>query len=123
MSESSNSLVPVKDVSVAATGPAEMQQSQSALVLWARHKLDELHADRNELQAAYDNAIKHKWAASAIKRQILKLDKRVEFYAKVFDALDHGYMIVPNFPVTAFAIRMNKKQSLKMWTTNYYTSH
>src|SRR5207245_2577264 len=68
-------------------------------------------------------AVKQKWANGALKRQSEKAKKRLTFYEKVLAALSAGYIIVPNFPVTAFAIRTDKNKPLKMLTTERYQSN
>jgi hypothetical protein len=49
--------------------------------------------------------------------------KRLDFYERMLTALEHGYQIVPSFPITAFAIRTDRKKPLHMWTTSYSKSH
>lgn len=102
------------DISATATAPDEMAQAQSALIAWCRNKVSTLKEEHKELAAAHAQAVKNKWAAAPLGRQVERCKKRVEFYKRMEQALVHGYVIVPNFPVTAFAIRTGKDKPLKM---------
>lgn len=115
--------IPPANIEVTAESPDEMEMAQKSLIEWARNKVTEQQQDRDELVAAYDYAVKQKWANGALKRQSEKAVKRVTFYEKVLQALEAGYVIVPNFPVTAFAIRTDKTKPLKMLTTRWADSH
>lgn len=108
------------DVQLTATEPDEIASAQQALIAWAKQKIDSLQAERIELEDAYNHAVSQKWAAGTLKRHAALAAKRVEFYEKMKSALEHGYVIIPNFPVTVFAIRTNrdcpnKKTSTYRW--------
>lgn len=113
-------IVPVENgnLCLTASEPGDMATCQQEMILWVTRKITEIQADAAELWAAYEHAKARKWKHTAIYRQALKEKKRVEFYEKMKSALEHGYVIVPNFPVTAFAIRTEKSQPLKMVTYN-----
>ena len=53
----------------------------------------------------------------------LKGVRDTHFYKRMLIALEKGYQIVPSFPVTAFAIRTDRKKPLKMWTTDWRRRH
>lgn len=105
------------DVQLTATEPDEIAAAQTSLIAWATQKIASLQAEHKDLSDAYDNAVEHKWAASPLKRQVDKTQKRIEFYEKMKVALEHGYVIIPNFPVTVFAIRTTKEKPLKLMTS------
>lgn len=91
-----------------ANNPAEMEQSQKRLILWAAKKMQaekELLADAQENHAM---AVKSKWRAEPWKRRIKLSEQRIEYYRKIKMALEAGYYIVPPFPVDVFAIRTGK---------------
>lgn len=119
----SSAAVPAQNVSVSAMNPDEMARSQHALVAWAYAKVAELKAELKDVTDARDTAVRRKWAAGALNRQITKAQKRLDFYSKLLTALEHGYTIVPNFPVTAFAIRTNRERPARLWTTSYREKH
>ena len=112
-----------ENISVSAVSADEMGKCQNALVMWAKAKLSELHVELHELTEARDSAIKNKWGSGTLSRQVVKAEKRIVFYDKLLSALDHGYTIVPNFPVTAFAIRTDRKNPAALYTTSYNQSH
>lgn len=103
-------VVPKEDGNVAVTAfePNDMPRAQEALKAWARNKVITLDSDVSELQSAYDHAKAQKWKTSVFQRHLAIAKKRAEFYRKIMCALEAGYVIVPNFPVQAFAIRTDK---------------
>lgn len=117
------SSVPTPDIQVTAENNDEMAQCQSAIITWTKAKLHEMEFQHAELEGAYKHAVKSKWKSDVLKRHVGIALKRVEFYSKMLVALEHGYQIVPNFPVTAFAIRTDKKKPLKMVTTSWNSTH
>lgn len=114
---------PVADVSVTATRPDEMAQAQTALIHWAEAKVAEMAAEHDEAKATLETAVKCKWRTEPLRRLHAKAEKRLTFYEKILAALRAGYTIVPNFPVTAFAIRTDRTRPLRMLTTSHYTKH
>lgn len=92
-----------------ATTPAAVDAAQAKARDVFRLKM---HATRVELAEARENlkrAERSKWATEPFKRAIKKLEAQATFYEKVSEALDHGYHIVPNFFLDAFAIRTDAK--------------
>lgn len=111
------------NVEVTASTPDEMAIANTALVQWAENKLTATRDNAKELRAAYEVAVKRKWASGTLKRHADMEDKRVIFYDKILGALRLGFMIVPNFPVTAFAIRTDRNKPLKMLTFSQYVKY
>lgn len=103
------------DVQLTATEPDEIASAQQALILWAKQKIESLKAEQKELQDACDHAVSQKWASATLKRHAALAAKRIEFYEKMKSALEHGYVIIPNFPVTVFAIRTEKEKPTKVF--------
>lgn len=91
-----------------------MAQSQSALIDWCRAKIQSVRAEANELRAAYAEAKKNKWKTAVLERHYKLADKRTAFYGKMLHALEAGYIIVPPFPVTCFAVRTDRKKPLAL---------
>lgn len=110
-------------VEFTAENADEMARCQNGLIAWARDKVKATEAEASELKSAYEKATLMKWAAGTLKRHSEIAAKRVQFYSKILSALEHGYQIVPSFPITAFAIRTDRKKPLKMVSTAYYTPH
>jgi hypothetical protein len=107
---------------VTATTPDAMTQSQSGMIAWFKRKVVECYSELDETTEAYEHAVKQKWSSSALKRMADKASKRLTFYRKVLAALEHGFVMIPNFPVTAFAIRTDKKNPLKMMSTRSWNN-
>lgn len=116
--------VPVaKDIELTATLPREMEMAQVQLIEWCKNKITELKADLADLEGAYNHAKKHAWKYSTYKTHALKCAKRITYYEKVLGALEAGYCIVPNFPVTVFAIRTKRKKPEPGYTNRDWKSH
>jgi hypothetical protein len=111
------------DVQLTATEPDEIASAQQALIAWTKQKIDSLQAERIELEDAYNHAVAQKWASGTLKRHATLATKRIEFYEKMKSALENGYVIIPNFPVTVFAIRTTKEKPLKMMASSWHASH
>lgn len=110
------------DLMLTAVGPGDMSQCQSALILWTEKKVAALKADQYELLAEVEVAKRRKWKWTIYQAHADKLGKRIVFYEKMRAALVEGYCIVPNFPVSLFAIRTDRKNPLKMWTNKSWNS-
>lgn len=106
-----------------ATQPGEIRQSQEALIDWCERKVAQLRFDHDELKASYEHAVKHKWKASTLKRHMELAGKRRDYYAKLQAALEAGYCIVPNFPVSVFAIRTERTKPLALITFDRWSQH
>lgn len=106
------------DIEVIAETPQEMQDSNSALIAWCEQKIKALRVDHIELDASYKAAVEHKWKSSTLKRHAELAKKRVEFYRKLKTALEHGFYIVPTFPVRIFAVRTTKEKPLALVSTS-----
>lgn len=111
------------NIELTATQPDEIAQAQISLIDWAKHKIAELTEEAKELEEAFNRAVTVKWKSEPMKRLWQKALKRVEFYKKMLSALEHGYVIIPNFPVTVFAIRTEKTTPLKMLSTYWRSTH
>lgn len=106
------------NIEVQAQTPDEMKQANRALIAWCEQKMTTIRIDYIELDAAYKSALEKKWKSSVLKRHAEMAKKRIEFYRKIKTALEHGFYIVPNFPVTAFAIRTDRKSPMKLASTS-----
>lgn len=115
----SASIVPVEggNIEISASTPSEMVQGHNAMIAWAQRKLLVMRGEAAELQAAFEHARERKWKSDTLKRHAELALKRVTFYEKFLSALEAGYCVVPNFPVTLFGIRTDKPQPKRMWAT------
>lgn len=98
-----------KEIFVLARNPTEMREANAALVVWVNERLRGIEEERSEMQSAYDQAVKAKWRSQPLRRQVLRVEKRLAYYGKIRAALEAGYSIIPNFPVDIFAIRTTRR--------------
>lgn len=115
--------LPAANIEVTAENMDEMADCQSALIQWCKEKVLTAKHEAKELQEAYEHAVKAKWKSGTLKRHAELAIKRLDYYSRILEALEHGYQIVPSFPITAFAIRTEKKNPLKLWTTSSWQKH
>lgn len=116
-------VAPEADVVVSATTPDEMQQTQIALIAWAVAKVAEARIERDEMGQTVERAMRSKWKVTPLRKALTRAQKRLDFYEKVLGALEHGYCIVPNFPITAFAVRTDRTKPLRFYTTRWDNEH
>lgn len=110
------------EIEVTAQNPDEFAAANGALLQWCIHKIELMKQEAASLTNAYKEAVAKKWKHSTLKQHAALAEKRVTFYEKIKGALKHGYVIVPNFPVTLFAIRTDKKKPLKLIDNSRYSN-
>lgn len=114
---------PSENIEVTAETVDEMEVCQSAMIAWCQSKIAAMRSERDELKETHDRLVKHKWKSDKVKRLWHVATHRTDFYERLLTALQHGYQIVPSFPVTAFAIRTDKSRPLRMYTNSWLDSH
>lgn len=120
----STALVPVtKDIAVSAETPEEMIPAQHQLIDWCKNKILEMQAEAKEVYETFLHAQKQKWKTSSLRRMANVAARRVQFYSKMLTALEHGYIVVPNFHVIVFAIRTKANGPRPDEETSSYTGH
>lgn len=103
-----------ENLQVSAFTPDEMLHANEALIIWCNQKIASVEAEQKELQEAYEHAKLRKWKTGTLHRHAGLALKRVEYFKKMKSALEHGYYIVPNFPISMFAIRTKREEPLKL---------
>jgi hypothetical protein len=93
-----------------AMNPAEMREAQTKLAEWFRAKLEIVRADEKEMCECLETAAKAGWKLGPFERQANNALARVQYYEKCLAAVEAGYAIVPNFPVSVIAIRTTRKR-------------
>lgn len=96
------------DFTVIARSPKEMETAQRSLILWAARKIQMVKNEIAEAQTQFNLHKQNKWNVDGWRSQILKQERRAEFYRKIKMALEAGYYIVPPFPIDIFAIRTKR---------------
>lgn len=105
------------NLEVQAQTPDEMKEANVALITWCDQKIRSLRVDFIELEATWKAAKERKWKFTVLKRHAAICKKRIIFYGKLRTALKSGWYIVPNFPVSVFAIRTDKTKPLALLST------
>lgn len=108
---------------VIAQTPDEMKSANQALTEWCNHKITLLKEDHKELNDCYLVAKQNRWRWKPLKKHAEMALKRIEYYRKIQAALKAGFYIVPNFPVSLFAIRTNVDQPLRLVSTSWNNGH
>lgn len=98
-------LIPADKV-VIMTSPDQAENAQKAVRAWCDLRLNEVEAELKDIQENLDIAKKNKWRTVNLKRLHTTASRRVDYYVKVARALEMGYVLVPNFPVDVFAVRV-----------------
>ena len=96
------------DFTVIAQSPKEMETAQRSLILWAARKIQMVKTEIDEARTQFNLHKQNKWNVEGWRTQILKQERRAEFYRKIKMALEAGYYIVPPFPIDIFAIRIKR---------------
>lgn len=107
-----------EECQVTAFTPVEMVNANATLIAWFEKKVVAQDAEAAELEQAAAHAIERKWKSATLKKHASLSRKRVQFFGKILAALKAGYYIVPNFPITAFAIRTKEGAELKSFKTH-----
>lgn len=98
-------LQPSTGYQLVATDDAQLRTAHAQMIGWARVQVASVEAEKLAEEEALAVAKERKWSTAAFSRRIATMDKRIIFYRKIEAALLAGYVIVPNFEMTVFAIR------------------
>lgn len=91
----------------------QMQAAQVQLVAWFTRKLTEAQQQRNEASDAKTSALAGGFNTAPFHRMWERASKMCEFYEKAVDAVQAGYVIMPDLPVDVFAVRTKRRIPLK----------
>jgi hypothetical protein len=87
------------------------------MVAWSVGMQLRCDEERGQEEEALRIATERKWATAAYKRRISLLQRRRAFYEKIQQALEAGYVIVPNFEMNVFAIRTDASKPKQTTST------
>lgn len=110
------------DFTVIANSPKEMETAQRSLILWAARKIQMVKNEIDDAKTQFRLHQEKKWSTEGWRSQILKQERRAEFYRKIKMALEAGYYIVPPFPIDVFAIRTTRSGP-KPFTSTHSDNH
>ena len=109
------------DLTVLALTPAQMRPAQEGLIAWAQEKLRALNAEADEQDRAMEDAARFPFSNQRAQwaRELNKTTKTIAYYDKIRQALEAGYIIVPDFPVDVFAVRTKTETPTGSYTASY----
>lgn len=97
---------PVQDLQLVALTAGELQPTQQALGAWCEAKCKSLDVELADLHEHMLIASSNGWKLRGLQAAISRTEKRVTYYNKMKQAVEAGFLIVPNFPVTVLAVRV-----------------
>ena len=92
-----------------ATHPSEMEAAQRQLVAWAARRLSEELQQSREITQNYNLAVKNKWRTVTLRKAMELGKTRVTAFKKIKLAVEQGFVIIPDFPLTLIAVRTSKQ--------------
>ena len=99
----------MENTTLVALSPADMPSAQASIVEFCDKKMMELQAIVDDLRQNLAIAKRNRWGSrKSLESTINREQKRVIYYSKMKAAVTEGYLIVPNFPVNAFAVRVSE---------------
>jgi hypothetical protein len=98
-----------QDETFVALTPAELPAAQHGLIEWCERKVKALEAEAKDLDEHRIIAKSNGWKLSTIERNLALARRRVLYYGKMKQALEAGYLLVPNMPVDVFAVRVSRE--------------
>lgn len=99
-----------ENLSLVALTPAELPAAQSAIIEWCDRKIESLTAAVNDLDKNIEIAKRNLWRCQGLQNAVNRDRRRIQFYEKIGAALQAGYLIIPNFPIDAFAVRVQRQK-------------
>lgn len=109
-----------EELTLVALTPADMVPAQAELSAWCVRKLAAVTTELADLETNLELATQHGWKHASVEASLNRAAKRVTYYEKMKAAIDAGYLIVPNFPIDVFAVRVaRRKQPEKVYDNNW----
>lgn len=102
-------LVGARPHEVIALNQPQLVAAHAQMLAWVETARTQTFTELDEERTNLATATERKWATEPFKKRVARLTKRVEFFDKIEAALREGYVLVPNFPMTVFAIRTDAR--------------
>lgn len=99
---------PLVDLTLVALTPADMATAQADLLTWCDAKVVAVRQELADLETNLELATEHGWKRESVVASLKRCEKRVLYYQKMKAAVEAGYLIVPNFPIDVFAVRVKR---------------
>jgi len=96
------------DLTLVALTPADMVPAQRELVAWCERKVAAVKAELADLETNLELATEHGWKHASVAAAVTRTQRRIYYYEKMKTAVEAGYLIVPNFPINVFAVRVKR---------------
>lgn len=112
----------VPETHLTATSPLEMQAAQTDLKAWLEGRLTVLERDILEANAALNEARRNGWATGALTSARNRAIDDETFYNKILAAVEAGHTIIPDFPISIFAVRRHEPDTRRHVTFNGMTN-
>lgn len=111
-------LATVPETHLTAVGPEEMKAAQGDMKAWLEQKLLVLERDIIEANAALNEARRNGWATTALTSARNRAVDDETFYNKILIAVEAGYTVIPDFPISVFAVRRDAPDETRSntWT-------
>lgn len=93
-----------------ALTPADMGPAQTDLRAWCDRKVAAVRAELADLEANLELAVATGLKLRGVQTAITRTVQRILYYEKLHAAVEAGYVIVPNFPVQLFAVRVQREK-------------
>lgn len=93
-----------------AQNSEEMAKAQSGLSAWLTRKIKEVRKELSEVRQSLKVAKERKWSSAPFQRQKNRIEGQSKYYCKLLAAVNAGYVLVPEFPVDIFAVRVNRSR-------------
>lgn len=98
-------------LSLVALSPSDLPATQAALGSWCEGRIAHLRGVVADLTKNLEIAARNRWGSrQSLKQTITRETQRIHYYEKIKAAVEAGYLIIPNFPVDAFAVRVNPEK-------------
>lgn len=105
------------DLVVIASNAIELAEGQKATIEVMRQKESVALSELANAQELLAQAKKSKFSPKAANTLIGQCERRVLYLQKIREALEEGFVIVPNFPAKTIAIRVDRRKPAKKLTS------
>jgi len=107
------------DLTLVALTPADMVPAQTDLMTWCDRKVAAVQRELADLEANLEIAETAGLKMRGIEAAVNRTAKRIVYYEKLKAAVEAGYVVVPNFPIDIFAVRVRRGKQRE--TTDDYS--
>lgn len=99
----------------------DLPATQQSIIEWCEKQIAQLTREHDEAMDNYEHAKAQKWRVAPFKRLAGRVMRRIIYYQKIVEAVQGGYLIVPNFGgwnIEYFAVRAGDKGPRASWEAN-----